>query len=236
MPQDNIIVAAQTVVAEAKRLGLLWSVRYATVVSGGDPGNVHVIYDGDPEDTVVEFLVSVVGKFHYGQRVVVFAVPPAGNFVVGTLNSPKYADAGAQVGFVSSIANSAAIGTTPTAVLTQFTNMQLYDGVAYRVICDGNHFSSGAGILDQLSFWTDAVSTGGTVFLGNHRTEGGASTHYHAQQIFRKVGTRLVDTWYLASNSTSGTVTQFAGITTARYVEVQVAGRAEDYPDTPTII
>lgn len=229
----ELVTLAEAVVDQARRLGLIWTLRFATVVDGSDPAHVTAVFDGDSESAneILRDLISVCGTHGPGARVVVATVPPSGQYIIGTPTKRSVANVDEVVGWIASSANSSAIGTTPTAVLSETSEpLTIVNGLAYEITASGSHFSSAGGILDQLSFWLDAVTSGTNVFLGNHRTEGGASTGYFAQQIVNAVND-YHSAYFLASNSTSGTVTQLGtGTRASRWVRVRVAGLVEDYP------
>jgi hypothetical protein len=70
-------------VERAKALGLIWTLRPATVNTsyGAAPT---VVYDGDTEQVGV---TSLVGNLQASGRVMMLQVPPAGNFVIGRLST-----------------------------------------------------------------------------------------------------------------------------------------------------
>lgn len=77
---ELIGVAAQTIVENAKRLGLTWTIRMATVNEGSTPTNVLAKYDGDTDPIG---MISVVGPLPNGSRVYALQVPPGGNYIIG---------------------------------------------------------------------------------------------------------------------------------------------------------
>lgn len=82
--RDRANIAA--LVANAKRLGLTWGIRPATV-SIGTEGTAHVqaTYDGDNAKLA---MLSLLGEpLDAGDRVMVISVPPAANYIVGRLGS-----------------------------------------------------------------------------------------------------------------------------------------------------
>lgn len=245
---QDLVTLAQSVVDQARRLGILWTIRFATVVDGSDVGHVSVIFDGPADalastaDSTARDLVSIIGPLSAGQRVTVATVPPSGQYVIG-LPTKRAANYGEKVGWISLQSNSVGVvGTTPVAVLSSpidadpaYLRIKLAGGTAYRVRASGGHFSSAVGLLDALNFWVGAVGSGEVIFLGNLRAEGGASAKYYTEQVFRCLSD-TEDDYFLASNcTTAGTVTQFASSTNSRYLEVAVLGPNDDWPDTPTI-
>ncbi len=80
---DLVSVGAQTVVDTANRLGLIWTLRRATVNANINNDMVTATYDGD---TTQISMVSMIGILAKGARVYALGVPPAGNFIVGRAN------------------------------------------------------------------------------------------------------------------------------------------------------
>jgi hypothetical protein len=74
------IAAAKAVVDDAKRLGLTWTIRPATVKEGVTPSLCLAVYDGD---TTTMPMTSLLGSLPTGARVYALAVPPAGNYIIG---------------------------------------------------------------------------------------------------------------------------------------------------------
>lgn len=85
MAPELIGTGAQAVVDNAKRLGLTWTLRLATVINSSNLAAVSAIYDGD---TVAIDMTSMIGVLGPGQRVYVIGVPPSGNYIVGLVLSP----------------------------------------------------------------------------------------------------------------------------------------------------
>lgn len=71
---------ARALVENAKRLGLTWNLRMATVTDATTSGQVEVRMDGDLASISV---TSMVGTVALGDRVYVITIPPAGNYIVG---------------------------------------------------------------------------------------------------------------------------------------------------------
>lgn len=79
-----LTAAAQQVVADAKRLGLTWTLQNGTVTALQP--NLQVQMDGDAVSIQV---ASMIGSIALGQRVYVIQVPPAGSFVVGVIGDKQ---------------------------------------------------------------------------------------------------------------------------------------------------
>ncbi len=78
-----LTAAAQQVVADARRLGLTWTLQNATVVTASPIG---LQMDGD---IVTIAAISMIGPIGVGLRVYVIQVPPGGNYIVGYVGATK---------------------------------------------------------------------------------------------------------------------------------------------------
>lgn len=74
---DQVSTIINALISNAKRLGLIWNLRPATIATP-----THGIYDGD--STAVR-MISLIGKRTAGERVLCAAVPPSGNYILGML-------------------------------------------------------------------------------------------------------------------------------------------------------
>jgi hypothetical protein len=83
---ELISAGGKAIVDNAKRLGMTWTLRLATIVDVTE-GAVTGIYDGD---TVAIDMVSMIGPLAVGQRVYVVQVPPSGNFILGLIATVPY--------------------------------------------------------------------------------------------------------------------------------------------------
>jgi len=80
-PAASLIgLGAQALIDNAKRLGLTWQLRLATVVDAISGNQLLVQLDGD--DTSIT-IVSMIGLVPATKRVYVISIPPSGNFAVG---------------------------------------------------------------------------------------------------------------------------------------------------------
>lgn len=88
---ELISAAAKQIVANAKALGLTWTLRIATIsvlqsVGSNEPPLVAGTYDGD---SVAIGLTNITGEeLLPGQRVYCLMVPPSGNFIIGFVGIP----------------------------------------------------------------------------------------------------------------------------------------------------
>lgn len=228
-------LGAQAVADNAKRLGLTWTLRPATVAATLDAisnnpnsGIVTVVFDGD---TVAVSANSMVGALTSGERVMVMVVPPAGNFVVGLSTSVGllYAPDRGIVGSHTDTTNSAAI-TTVVTIMTTDQDVLLRSGRAYEFSFSHNHFSSGAGILVQYAI--GRAAGGFSLIMGNYRTEGASSTGVYCSKIGVKLGgTNILDQIILTAVAVSGTITILGSATTPRQFWVRDVGPASMYPN-----
>jgi hypothetical protein len=74
----------QAIVANAQRLGLIWTLRQATIT---DVSPVMGAYDGDVDSVSIE-MTSMIGSVALEDRVYVLGVPPSGNFITGRVTTP----------------------------------------------------------------------------------------------------------------------------------------------------
>lgn len=117
-PHDSAIETANSasiaaLVENAKRLGLTWDLRPATVIST-NPSKLAVTVDGD--DAAVS-AVSMIGTVGIGDRVFVLLVPPGGVFIVGVTGPGR--------GIIAR-----GVRTTNFTVTTTELGCQRLDGVA----------------------------------------------------------------------------------------------------------
>jgi hypothetical protein len=113
---EAIGVAAQAIVANAKRLGLTWTLRMATVREGEDPTNILAIYDGDTEPIG---MTSMVGLIAPDSRVYVLQVPPGGNYIVGGQAGYALGEEGVNLGSASGeTVSTTAMSTIPNSTFT----------------------------------------------------------------------------------------------------------------------
>lgn len=149
-PQDpfpNLFgIGAETLVRNANRLGLTWRLRLGTVTEAVLTGSPQVRLDGDDVSIPV---VSMVGPVALDARVYVIIVPPAGNFIIGTV-----------MGFQPlQILSSQVVEGTSDLTLT--TTATLIPGVTITASTLGDFEYDALGIFDF-----DETSVGTTVALG----------------------------------------------------------------------
>jgi hypothetical protein len=104
---DLIQAQVQAIAENAKDLGLTWGIRPATV-SNDAPGAITAVYDGD---SVAIAMTSLIGPLYAGQRVYAISVPPAANFITGSLPDQ-------QIGLRARVTNSQAIANASQTTLS----------------------------------------------------------------------------------------------------------------------
>lgn len=153
MTQPTATLAATTSVEElveqAKRLGLMWDLRPATINSVDATSNlVFGTYDGDTESIP---MINLKGSIVEGETVMVMFVPPQGNYVIGSnvgsstilgengINTP-----GPAGGLGTTSATFVNMGAALTFSFTKrFTNTRVFAEL------DGAGYSTGAGSKAQ---------------------------------------------------------------------------------------
>lgn len=220
-PEETTAFVA-AIVENAKRLGLTWTIRPATV-STTDGVNAVGTYDGD--NGVLIPLINMVSA-GAGERVYVIAVPEGGNYIVGRPGRRDLLDR------VDSAVSSAAIGAE--AVVLTGNPVLWINNRAYRVKIRSATTSS---ITNVVQYRIRQTNLTGTVLhltqdLGN--TTG--FTMYDEMVIVRTGGTDLLDNLVLTVSASTGTVTMTGGATFVRYLEVwELPGAPGDYPNAITI-
>lgn len=138
---ELISVGAQSIVANANRLGLTWQLRLATVVDGADTSAVIALYDSD---SVNISMVSMIGALLTGMRVYVLQIPPAGNFIVGLITTAPVVgneECTSVIGMTPGTTTSAAFVTMPGTPTVTFLKANALSQL--RIDLQGTFFSSG---------------------------------------------------------------------------------------------
>lgn len=227
LPQTVSLASVDELIAQARRLGLTWGMRPGLVIdtsAAGGPYNPHVQLDGDDENTTI-IAPSLVGGLAVGMRVMVQFVPPSGNYVVGIISS-----ASTQRYEKGAFTSHGTTLTTTETVLETFSRFSLLSGAAYRVEVDG---------------WLLAANTTFTYFRLRETNAAGqiltASDAFpgvgiiqapmrHVGYFINNTGTQITDL-VLTGQTVSSTSTWSADNTgRPRYVSIQYAGPAVEYP------
>lgn len=135
------VAAVKALVENAKALGLIWSLRPATVtVDAPDPSLVEVIMDGD---TVSISVVSLIGALAEGSRVMVMVVPPSGMFIIGQPDTgPRI------VSYSATSTGDQSLTTTPTGIVSTSLTIPATAGDRWKAtgVFDFNATASGFGV------------------------------------------------------------------------------------------
>lgn len=226
---DLIGVGVEATVARAQSLGLTWTLRPGSVSQASNNTNnyVTVTYDGDTEPVNS---INITGSdLTLDDRVMAMFVPPSGLFVIGLLDST--ATGRGVVGFVSSSANTAAIGGETVIMTTAL--MRLHAGRAYRT-----HYRGAV----STSLTTQAIMRVhmGTTTAGQTLDQGfyfpTLGTLWHTEGSVIVVADRnQSNTMVLTMQASAGTVTGIADPTAPRQFDISDVGPALSYPGAVTI-
>lgn len=122
---SDVATGVDQAVADAKRLGISWTLRPGTMIS-----DFVAVYDGDAVEQGVR-VIKLVPDVANGDRVMLMFVPPAGNFVIG------YAPGSDPVNRL--VRATSATGTTSNATYstpTGMTAIRLRANTTYFISCN----------------------------------------------------------------------------------------------------
>lgn len=161
MNQDDLSAQARAIVDRAKALGLIWTLRPATVGSI-NVAEALVTYDADSEFNGAFSLISGVRA---GDRVMMLQVPPAGNFIIGRLGLGAV---NASLRAQQRSTGDVTLTTTPQAVTPSVSVSIASESSDYLVIAsfDLDHTVSGGANLGIGILQVDGVAVSGTVQFG----------------------------------------------------------------------
>lgn len=169
---DLVSTGVQTLVETARRLGLEWTLRMATVQSSDSSSGITAIYDGDTEPIT---MLSLTGLDPPGARVSVIQVPPAGNYIIGT----PVGNVSAQMVRRYWLPATSDVTLTTTAQLMPGTQVRVavpgtfdYEAIAFfdfdetvagTTLCIGELFVNGAAVTSNALFQVTGVDDRATV-------------------------------------------------------------------------
>lgn len=162
--QDAQVLSAQAkaIVERAKALGLIWTLRPATVnnIVGTD---AMVKYDADSE---LVGAVSLDSGVFAGDRVMMIQVPPAGNFILSREGAPLVKQYTVVRG--QEVASGDVTLTTSAQALTALVSFTATADADYLITAtyDLDHTVSGGNNVGIGSLQVDAVAVGGTAQFG----------------------------------------------------------------------
>ncbi|HEX8626694.1 MAG TPA: hypothetical protein VF755_00795 [Catenuloplanes sp.] len=219
---------AEAVLERARRTGLTWRLRPATVLSVAPDGTIRAVHDGDNQPIRV---VSMIGPVAVNARVMVVTTPPSGNHIVGWAGAP--APGGGPDGLAWAEDNS--IGATTTTVVLS-APIVLRARTAYRVELGGGASASAAGLLADFRIRRAATPGQGAQPLGEfyrYRTEGGPVINIDGIRYIRRTAdtnlpARIELT--LESASGSGSVFHIGAPGRPRFLQITACGEAAKHP------
>lgn len=129
--EEHVGTLVNAVVDNAKRLGLSWTLRPATVSVGTDPNAITGVYDGDDAANLIPF-VSLIGECRAGARVMGLIIPPAGNYIIGTLGEAGAGLRGNVIGYAERETTSSGSTGTEIGVL-RLSGIPLKADYMYRI-------------------------------------------------------------------------------------------------------
>lgn len=222
------LATVEELLRQAKRLGLIWELRPATVVNttattlgAYEP---RVVMDGDVTNAMIP-VVSLVGPLAMNMRVMVMDVPFGGNYIIGIIS----ADAIRRYE-IGAFASHATTISSVEAVLETFTNFVALPGAAYRIEMDGALL---AATTTLTRFRIRKTNTAGQSLSASDAFPGVgiAQAPFRHVGYFRNTGTASVTSnLVLTAVTFASTATWYADTETPRYVSIQYAGAAVEYP------
>lgn len=224
------IAAATSLVENAKRLGLLWTLRAATIDDGDDPVAVIATYDGDTQPLK---MTSLIGPLVFeGTRVYAIAIPPAGNYIVGYAGMPP--QLGIAYGAIDT--NSGAIGAE-TAVITTTDAITIKKDRAYMMSFGGQLNTS---VANTTTARVRKDSAAGAAVFGAYNFVFPAATN-EWRQTSDVVGVNLTGADIAAYRpcltiaASAGTTTVVAAATRIAFIQMVEIGNASDYPGATSL-
>jgi hypothetical protein len=142
-------VATQSIVQNANRLGLTWTLQLATVTEGNSPPKVSAAYDGDPDNAIT--MTSIIGGCEAGARVYAIAVPPSGNFIIGYVVP--------STGLGSNGYNNTDDGDPASGTTTSLTYVDMPGPMSFQV---RKYFTNSRLRLFMSGSWFDGAPVAGT--------------------------------------------------------------------------
>lgn len=177
LPVSELLPA---LVDKARSLGLTWGLRPA-VISNVDGSITKAIYDGD---TTAIRVTSLVGALAPGQRVMVMFVPPAGNYVIGSLSNHV---PGAVIARADRATSSSA--TTTELAVVRLSKVPVISGLGYQITSSNLILDStvdGDTVLARLRFTDNGVDADlADVLFGGVKSVSAASSGQVVLPILR---------------------------------------------------
>ena len=159
---EAIGVATQSIVANAKRLGLTWTMSMATTASS-TTADIAIVLDNDTEPIDA---ISMIGSLSADTRVYVIQVPPGGNYIVGFVGtSPPlgFLDANFSDGGNIAISNSATEVAVTSATWDVEPLFTFVNGRMYQITVTAGIEVTSAATLSNVRVRKGAQTITGTV-------------------------------------------------------------------------
>jgi hypothetical protein len=222
---------AEAVLQRARRTGLLWRLRPATVTSTA-AGAVRVRLDGD---TSTIRATSMIGPVADGARVMVLITPPAGQHIVGWAGTP--APGGGPTALAWADTDSEPVSDQQTVLAAPVV---LRARTAYRVELGGGAVTSTGAA--RAHFRLQCAATGRRLAqelatFGGYRGDGGSVIALDGTVCYirRLADTDLDTVVELTLQSSTGTSAHTAAAGRSRYLQITACGEAARYPHAATV-
>lgn len=229
VPPALIGVGAEAIQNRARHLGLTWILRPATVDNyAASSGAVMATYDGD---TVSLGMTALIGPLVAGQRVMGMAIPPGGNYIIGTYGASSMP--GTLVDRVSSITATAVFpgeGISLTGNSITWKVNRAYE-VEYHQLLN----SAVVGGFAQVRIRKGTIS-GTVIFTDNFPTPVAVATTTQAKGIVRNnTSSDITQNLVLTITSSAGGIQGAGSADAVRWMTVREAGPASSYPNAVSI-
>jgi hypothetical protein len=221
---------AEAVLERARRTGLLWRLRPATVTAVSAAG-IRVRLDGDTETIRT---ASMVGDVIIGARVMILITPPAGQHIVGWAGTPAAALGPDALAYTDTDSDPV---TATTVVLS--TPIRLRAHTAYRVELGGA--ATGTGDAPAQFRLRHAARNGRApqplTDFGDHPAAPGAVISIDGTTCYirRNADTDLDTVIELTLETGAGTVLHAAPPGRCRYLQLTACGDAARFPHAITV-
>lgn len=220
---DAAQAAAAALVDNAKRLGLQWGLRPASVlVYDSDTDAYMVMYDGDEEGIAAINLSGLL--LALDDRVMVAFVPPSGNFIIGSRTS---------TGLLTRIDSDSSSGAVSGETVVMTTPLASFKaGRAYMFRFGSRTVASVNGAHAQYGI-RQGDDTSGTLLANVNMTiptlGTGMQTPWIGATVYGVAETDIDSYFVLTLQASTGTMTQFANASNIRYFEIYEHGRGDDF-------
>lgn len=230
---QDVATGARELVREARRLGLTWGLRPASVATAS-----HVVYDGDGDESTTRVVNMLDDTPDVGDRVMCLFVPPAGNFIVGRV-VPKNFGRGIVAFTERTTASTAAAAATGVLLLSEVT---LKTGRLYEVRTSNillfNTTANGQSSA-RLAYTTDGTDAGtGSTLLAIYNSGAipvaGSGHGAYLSQIYQPTGDVQFSVILFTLTLTGGNTSIFANASQHTQLMIEDKGPASALTGTGT--